>query len=109
MSSFDHETSIDQGLLRSLIVPVQQDDFPKGHLDLVLGHRLDCYEVDAEHQGLERPGGVLQVGACTHNLGLQRWNMTDLQERVDVIDVHLPQLEGLDGWWMWMGNVSREA
>ena len=67
-------------------------------------HRRNCHEVDAKHQSFDVLWCIIQVRSCLQYLRLNGWYVSDLQQRVDVVNVDLPQLKDLDGVWVDLGD-----
>lgn len=106
-----HEASIDKCLLGGMVVLSQQDClvFAKGTLNLVVIHGCDGGKVDGEHQGLQGPRYLVDGRAGTDDLGLECRCVVDLEQRVDIADVDLPELKHLDGWWVVASHALRCA
>jgi len=73
-------------------------------MTLVLVKAKDGHTVDAEH---ERGQGRLrgrQIGGSFYDSTLKGRRMRDLEQRVDIVEVDLPQPEDVD----WTGMQSRK-
>lgn len=94
-----HKPSIQQRLLQPFKELCQ--DFLLRSIEhflyVLVFHGRNSHGVDGKHESLNILRGALQVRRCLDDLALNTWDVCDFEERVDIVDVYLPELEDVDG------------
>jgi hypothetical protein len=67
---------------------------------LVLIETPYSHTVDTEHEGGQGRFDGCHIGGSVYDASLQGGSVCDLEQRVDIVEIGLPELEDLDLFWV---------